>query len=316
MNSRSRNSLFLQAPAKINLFLKVLHKRLDGFHEIETIFERIDLCDDILIKSNNTGVIKIQCNHPQVPVGPKNLAYKVASLIQKDFRIKKGVDIHIHKRIPVAAGLAGGSTNAATVLLGLNRLWQLKLSQKDLVVYAKKIGSDVAFFLYDYSWGLGTGRGEKIKPLDVSTKLWHVIVVPSIKIYSGKVYEGLKLKPMRANASRENASQDIALSPHGTAMKMLTKRNTGVNILLRQLRKNDFNGVSQLLRNDLEPEIIRQCPRLKPLKQRLNSFGIKGVMISGSGPSVYGITHSEREARQVASVLSRRFSQVFVAKTL
>ena len=136
----------LSSPAKLNLFLKVLNKRPDGFHNISTVFERIDLSDEILLKLNPSGGIRIDCVHPQVPGGPKNLVYQAAKLLRDDFRVKEGVDIYIKKNIPVAAGLGGGSGNAATVLKGLNELWELRLSRPQLLSYARRLGSDVAFF--------------------------------------------------------------------------------------------------------------------------------------------------------------------------
>src|SRR6185436_451831 len=156
-------SITLQSPAKLNLYLKIVNKRPDGFHNLTTLFERIDLADEITLTSEASGRIRVSCDHPQVPTGPKNLVYKAAALLKQDFGIKQGVHITICKNIPVAAGLAGGSSNAATVLQGLNKLWNLKLTKTRLAAYAARIGSDVAFFLYDCSWALGTGRGEVIE---------------------------------------------------------------------------------------------------------------------------------------------------------
>ncbi len=284
------NSLLLPSPAKLNLFLKVLNKRPDGFHDIVTVFERIDLKDEIRIKSNSSGRIRIHCSHPHVPKGPKNLVYQVVQKIQRDLSVKNGVDITITKRIPVAAGLAGGSSNAAAVLLGLNRLWRLELSRQQLLSYARQIGSDVAFFLYDSPWALGTQRGDHIKILGISTQLWHVLVVPRLKMYSREVYGGLKLK--------------------------LTKPDDNANIFIHHLGKNHVSEVGKLLTNDLQEVMIRFSPGLEKIKQRLKSLNVQGVMISGSGPAVFGITSTQKEAQHIKSILSRRFSQVFVVKTL
>mgnify|MGYP001559749885 FL=1 len=284
------NSLLLPSPAKLNLFLKVLNKRPDGFHNIVTVFERIDLKDEIRIKSNSIGRIRIHCSHLHVPKGPKNLVYQVAQKIQRDLRVKNGVDITITKRIPVAAGLAGGSSNAATVLLGLNRLWRLELSRQQRLSYARQIGSDVAFFLYDSPWALGTQKGDHIKILGISTQLWHVLVVPRLKMYSREVYGGLKLE--------------------------LTNPDDNVNIFLHHLGKNHVSEVGKLLTNDLQEVMIRFSPGLEKIKQRLKSLNVQGVMISGSGPAVFGITSTQKEAQHIKSILSRRFSQVFVVRTL
>ncbi|MCK5580938.1 MAG: 4-(cytidine 5'-diphospho)-2-C-methyl-D-erythritol kinase [Candidatus Omnitrophica bacterium] len=283
-------SIILSSPAKLNLFLKVLEKRSDGYHGLKTVFERISLCDDIRFKSTKSDQIKITCDHPHVPVGPKNLVYQVAQLLRKDYGIEKGVEIDITKRIPVAAGLAGGSSNAATALLGLNRLWGINLTKKTLIEYGKRVGSDVPFFLHDCSWGLGTHRGDHIKPLSVDAKMWHILVVPRIKMYSGEVFARFKMK--------------------------LTKQGDDVNILLRSLRKCNIYKVTEFLSNDLEQSILQIRPGLIRVKKRLESFLSQGVCFSGSGPAVFGITSSKKEAENIKAVLKKRYSQVFVVQTL
>ena len=283
-------SITLSSPAKLNLYLKVLNKRPDGYHNIVTLFERIDLCDEITFTLNQDGKIRIQCNHPQVPVGPKNLVYRAARLLQDNFKVKEGVNIKIRKRIPVAAGLAGGSSNAATALLGLNQLWGLHLSRQQLLKYAAEIGSDVSFFLHGCPWALGSQRGEKITRISLKKKLWHVIVVPKVKLYASEVYGALKLR--------------------------LTKPNDDVNILIHNLKKNDLTTVGHLLWNDLEAPVVKLFPAILKLKEKLKSLNTQGVMVSGSGPAVFVLTQSRQEAQQIQSVLAKRYSQVFVAGTL
>ncbi len=284
------DSLVLKSPAKLNLFLKVLNKRADGFHDLETLFERISLFDTIRIKLNSISPkIQIKCNHPHVPIGSKNLVYKVAQMLKEDYKIDQGVHIDIKKNIPVAAGLAGGSSNAATVLIGLNELWKLGLSQRALVSYARKIGSDVAFFLYDSSFAIGTQRGDKIKRVNIKVKLWHVLVLPWIRMYSGEVYGAHNLE--------------------------LTKRTCDVKILLRYLKNNEITKASSCLINDLESAIFRLSPRIRKLKQRVKALTSKGVMVSGSGPSVYALLDNEQEAKALAQKLKKRYKQVFVVST-
>ena len=284
------SSLTLRSPAKLNLYLQVVRKRKDGYHELKTIFERISLFDRIRLTSNSTGKIKICCNHPHVPVGPKNLCYKVACLLQNHCKTSKGVTIDIQKNIPVAAGLGGGSSNAATLLMGLNRLWRLGLNRTQLVALGKKIGSDVPFFLYDCSWALGTGRGDLIKRLNLKAKLWHILVVPKLKLYSYKVYGGLNLR--------------------------LTKKKDDVNILRSHLKTSNIIGVGRCLRNDLESSILELSPQLAGLKKRLKLLNTQGVMISGSGPAVFGLTSSPKLAEDLLEILKRRHSQVFAVRTL
>ncbi len=290
-------SLLLQSPAKLNLYLKVLRKRPDKYHDLETIFERISLCDEIRLTSNTNGKIKILCDHPQVPKGPKNLVYRVGKMLQEEFGIKQGVTIHIKKNIPVAAGLAGGSSNAAATLLGLNKIWKLGLSQPQLVKIGAKIGSDVAFFLYDTSWALGQGRGERITPFKISQKLWHVVVVARIKLYSKDVFARLSDGQGRLNLK-------------------LTKKRVGVSIFTRALKGKDAFKAGALLHNDLETSILTIRPDLLSIKKRLCKYNFCGVAFSGSGPACYGLATTEKIARAAAKDLQRYYSRVFVVCTL
>ncbi len=305
-------SLTLKSPAKLNLFLKVVGKRPDGFHELITLFERIALCDSIRFAKNSSGRISISCDHPQVPRGPKNLIYQVARRLKDDFAVEGGVDIRIHKRIPVAAGLAGGSSNAATALMGLNRLWKLGLSRKDLESYADRIGSDVAFFLHDCSWARGTGRGEVIRVLPLKSKLWHLLVVPRIKMYSGEVFTALGCRKKVAYPSGRTG----AAAGRRRGNLTLTKKYDDVNILTRYLKQNDVYRLGKLLANDLEAPIIRLRPGLLKLKSKIQNWQPCGVSFSGSGPAVFALTASRQEADRLKVLLKKRYRQVFVVQTL
>ena len=282
----------LRSPAKLNLYLKVINKRKDGYHNIVTLFERINLWDDIQLSTAKTNEIHIECDHPHVPLGPENLVHKAAKMLQEDLGLKKGVKIKIKKRIPVAAGLGGGSSNAATVLLGLNRLWHLHLSHSQLLSYARKIGSDVAFFMHNCSWALGTERGDKIKKINIKTRLWHILVAPDIALRSKDVYGALKQHT-----------------------NLLTNLNANVNILIAHLKKNNIEALGFLISNDLEKAVFDLCPSLKKLKEELKSLKIQGVMTSGSGPAVFGLTASKKKAEKTASLLERGYGRVFVIRT-
>lgn len=279
----------LLSPAKLNLFLRVVDKRPDGYHNLLTLFERIDLCDELRFVLNKSGDIRIFCDHPGVPAGPENLVYKTAELLKNDFALQDGVDVTIRKRIPVAAGLGGGSSNAATALLGLNRLWKLSLTKKQFLSYARTIGSDVPFFLYDCSWALGRERGDRVRKLSLNTKLWHILIVPTIPMYSREVFRGVNLR--------------------------LTKKKDDVNILIRALRKNDLEKAGHFLLNDLETRILELAPDLGRLKTKLLDFKPQGIAFSGSGPSLYGITRSRKEAEEIQSAFQRREHEVFVVRT-
>jgi len=282
--------LKVTSPAKLNLILDVLAKRPDGYHELQTIFERISLCDEITLIPNKSRKIKIHSSHPHVPKGPGNIAYKAAMMLAQDFSISEGLDINIIKNIPVAAGLAGGSSNAAAVLLGLNRLWQLGLNTKALAGYASRIGSDVAFFIYNTSYALGTGRGELIRPLGIKTKLWHLLVTPRVKMYTPEVFARLKLN--------------------------LTNKKDSVNILLPFLRKGDIVQLAGSLSNDLEPVILSLRPDFIKLKKKLFDAGASGVCFSGSGPSVFALAKSYKHALSLRAKFDKRYTQAFVVSTL
>lgn len=291
------NQMILTSPAKLNLVLDVLGKRPDGFHELRTLFERIDLCDTITLSARKDSRIKVICDHPHVPKGPTNLVVRVAAKLQAEHEVKAGVDIKIEKRIPVAAGLAGGSSNAATVLMGLNRFWKLGLDQKHLVSIAAQIGSDVAFFIHDTPYALGTSRGEVIKALPVKQKLWHVLVTPKVKMLTKDVFRVLNAKPLPSK-------------------KPLTSKSDNVSILLPFLRENMLSQLGDKLVNDLEPAILSLRPDFALIKKKLSRENPCGVCFSGSGPSVFALAKSQAHAKAIMEAFDQRYAQVFVVGTL
>jgi 4-diphosphocytidyl-2-C-methyl-D-erythritol kinase len=282
--------------AKLNLYLKVLRKRKDNYHSIKTIFERVDLCDKIILTPRRDKLIKIICSAPGVPCGPKNLAWKSANLLQERFKVKRGVNIRIIKRIPVGAGLAGGSSNAATVLCGLNKLWKLKLSRADLAQLAQKIGSDVGFFIYNLPFALGTGRGEKIKPLQ-GQRLWHILVVPRFAVSTPLIYR--KWDELCGRRAR------------------LTKPAPDVKILSLALRKRGFSLISGGLFNSLQEVTVKLYPQVPRIVHTLKSLGVKSILMSGSGPAVFGVVTSRKEAVTLKKLLKKKIGswRVFVTRT-
>ena len=314
-------SLSLKSPAKLNVFLKVLAKRPDGYHDLETVFERIDLCDEIRLTANKTGKIKILCDHPQVPAGPKNLAYKAALMLQKKFGVREGVVVKIHKRIPVAAGLAGGSSNAATTLLGLNKIWQLGLSQAHLVRLGAQIGSDVPFFLHQTSWALGQGRGDLISVFKVPGKFWHVVVVPRLKMYSKDVFSRLNLELTKRGADVNIFTLALKERPAKETGQLLYPPSSqnfrlGTSVDSAKGKKEEQRALPVGLHNDLETSILSIRPELLRVKERLLKYNFLGVAFSGSGPACYGLASSESQARAVAKDLRRTYRQVFAVRTL
>ncbi|MDP3143129.1 MAG: 4-(cytidine 5'-diphospho)-2-C-methyl-D-erythritol kinase [Candidatus Omnitrophota bacterium] len=303
-NNPFPQSFSLRSPAKLNLYLKVLNKRKDGFHNIETVFEKIDLCDQLILKNNRAGRIHISSNHPHCPANKTNLAYKAASMLKSDLVVSSGVDIAIKKMIPVASGLGGGASNAAFTLLGLNRLWGLHLSQKQLLNYAQKIGSDVAFFINPQGFARGEGRGEKITPLNKIKPIWHVLVVPNIKLSTAEAYKRIEaLRKARSGFKKR------------TDTKILTKGSSNVNILIRALRKGDYFLLSECLFNDFSSPLFRTYPGLLKIKDRLEALVGKRCSFSGKGPSIFGLVKSRKEALAVKKRFTESGCQVFVVRT-
>lgn len=284
-------NLKLASPAKVNLFLKVLRKRPDGYHELHTLFERVSLCDEIILKPLKSG-IRIRSNTRNLPKGPKNIAYQAAQLLKEICRVRKGVEICIQKRIPLQAGLGGGSSNAATVLLGLNKLWNLDLSKKELCKLGAKIGSDVPFFVLETPFAEAWGRGEILKPISRErTKFWHVIVKPRLGISTQKAYESLDLEG-------------------------LTLLKTDAKMLLRSLKKGHAGRLSELLSNSLEVTGNKQLKIIFKLKKELLEQGALASLMSGSGSSVFGLFRTRAKAEKAARFFRKvKNLKVFVAAT-
>lgn len=289
----------LKSYAKLNLALCITHKRSDGFHELKTIFERINLYDTLKFSLRKDHKIYITTNHPDVPVDESNLVYKAAILLRQHSKCSLGANIHIQKRIPVAAGLAGGSSNGATALMGLNRLWKTNVSQKTLQQLAAQLGSDLNFFLSNVSFALGEGRGEKIKPMMSSLRFWHVIVTPRIPILAKQAYEAF---------SQQTSA--VALK------KRVRSINNRIKEMLLGIQQTKEVDVIKNLTNDLEKAILMISPELDLLKEKLLQQKNKGVCFSGSGPSIFAIVETKKEADCLAEQLQKTYQQVFVVRTI
>ncbi|MBI4354051.1 MAG: 4-(cytidine 5'-diphospho)-2-C-methyl-D-erythritol kinase [Candidatus Omnitrophica bacterium] len=279
--------LRLHAPAKLNLFLHVVGKRPDGYHELETLFERIDLADELTFAP--AARLQLTCSDPSLDTGPSNLVTKAAVLLQEATGISTGATIHLTKRIPIAAGLGGGSSDAATALLGLNRLWAAGLSRQTLRELGAQVGSDVPFFLEEAAFGIGRGRGERCEALaEPWPSLWHVLVSLDARLSTQEVYEGL---------------DGTALTPPRGAG--LTPPRPSLNILVHALRNGSLRELAEGMSNDLQPEAIRRCPVIEKIQQHLRATGCLGTMVSGSGPSVFGFCEDRAQAQRVAQQLRR-----------
>ncbi len=281
------NQITIKSQAKVNLYLEVKDFRKDGYHNIETIFQKINLCDVITLSEISKG-IRVVCNNKDVPTDYNNLAYRAIVLLKDMVRRLPGFEIRIKKKIPVAGGLGGGSSNAASVLLGVKSLCRINVSQDKLMELGKKLGADVPFFISGFNTALGTGRGDEIVPLVNNLKLWLVLVNPGVGISTKDVYGSLKIG--------------------------LTKDKGGVKILSRALQAGDLNIACKALYNRLEDVVTKRCGMVSQVKDRLNHFGASGVLMSGSGPTVYGITATREEAMRLRDKITSEGWDVFIAR--
>ncbi|MGK7931909.1 MAG: 4-(cytidine 5'-diphospho)-2-C-methyl-D-erythritol kinase [Microcystaceae cyanobacterium] len=283
-------SYTLLAPAKINLYLEIIGDRPDGFHELVMVLQSIDLTDIIQIDPNGTDQIRIHCNNPDVPTDNTNLAYKAAQLMReqfpKAFANFGGVEIAIDKQIPVAAGLAGGSTNGAAVLVGLNLLWGLGLTHIELGELAAQLGSDVPFCLTGGT-AIATGRGEKIDPLLDLEDIWLVLAK----------YKSLAVSTPWAYQSYRQAFQHTYITDPQNIQQRTDHVESGQ--LVSAISHHKTKEIGHYLHNDLEKVVLPEYPKVTNLKEIMTQAGGVGTMMSGSGPTVFTLCQSEAEAKQV-----------------
>jgi 4-diphosphocytidyl-2-C-methyl-D-erythritol kinase len=296
----------LDSFAKINLYLSVRPKRRDNYHGITSVFERISLKDTITLQPRKDGLIKISTNNKKLSCDRSNFVWQAVELLRKKFKITQGLNIRLIKRIPLGSGMGGGSSNAASTLLGLNRLWKLKLSLKELAKLGSKIGSDVPFFLYNCSFALGSGRGEEITPWKNPNNpgFWHVIVVPPINVSTALIYR--KWDDFQGNLSEKNKY-----------LTKLTRAKSSVKLISLALTKFDRSLLNRAISNSLEPVTESLFPEVRRIKNEMRGLGARSVMMSGSGPAVFGIVSSEKEAIALSRKLKKKNSRwkIFLAKT-
>lgn len=246
--------------------------------------QTVSLSDFLLFTRMPAGIATV-CSSPGVPAGSENLAYQALALLKP--QLSGGIRLEIQKRIPVAAGLGGGSSDAAVALKGANLLYDLGLGEKELISYAAQIGSDVPFFILGGTV-LAQGRGEIVSRLPAFPPLWLVLVKPSFEVPTEEVY--VRFQPVKS------------------------RRRTP--LLLRALTQRDHAEVVAALGNDLEEVTIASYPEVRVWKQRLKALGAEKVLMTGSGPTVFGVFPDEREAREAARCLFRESEQVIVCKTV
>mgnify|MGYP000005782547 FL=1 len=282
-------TIAFKTPAKVNLGLHMLGKREDGFHELETLFQMVNWCDEIKIECLADG-LELICNQPDIPNDEGNLAIKAARLLQTRFPDQcKGARIHLKKNIPHGAGLGGGSGNAAGILLGLNFLWGLKLKREDLILMASELGSDVPFFLLS-PCAIGRSKGEILEPVNSSIKFYILMVYPGFALSTAWVYGNLKLK--------------------------LTKQENNISILKNFLLQSKFAQLGAAWVNDLEPVVFQEYPEIFAIKKQILAFGAKGALLSGSGSTVFGLFDNLETAKTAYARLEGGKFRLFLAESI
>lgn len=284
-------SYSLIAPAKINLYLEIIGDRPDGYHELAMILQSIDLADQIEVRSLSTDNIRIHCHHPQVPTDKSNLAYRAAELMARQFPDAfsnyGGVDITIKKQIPVAAGLAGGSTNAAAVLVGIDLLWHLGLTQSELEELGATLGSDVPFCIAGGT-AIATGRGEQLSPLPNLTPISIVLA----KYRSLEVSTPWAYKTYRQQFGSTYIRDSDSLAARASAV------HSGA--MVKAIFNQNAAEIAQKLHNDLERVVLPAYPQVLQLRELFATQpGVLGTMMSGSGPTVFAIAQSPQQAEAI-----------------
>lgn len=267
----SKNDISLKALAKINLGLDVVRRREDGYHEVRMIMQTIHLYDRLDIKRTQEPGIQIQTNLSFLPVNENNLIYKAAKLLMDEFSITDGVSVKLDKRIPVAAGMAGGSTDAAAMLIGVNRLFSLGLTKRELMERGVQIGADVPYCIMRGT-ALAEGIGEALSPLPPMVKCPVLIAKPSISVSTKFVYQNLKL-------------DDTTIHPD-------------IDRLIDDIKAKNLHDIAAHMGNVLETVTIPNYPVIDEIKKRMLSNGAVGAMMSGSGPTVFGLFDDEDTAKK------------------
>ena len=283
------NSIELKSRAKINLSIDVLGKREDGYHLVEMIMQTIDLYDIIKIKELKCNEIIIKSNSSDIPLDENNIVYKAAKLIKETFNINKGIEIFIDKYIPIAAGMAGGSSNAAAVLVGLNKLWNLQLSEEELKSLGFKLGADVPFCIVGNA-ALAEGVGEKLTYIKGLSKDVSILVCkPELFVSTKDVYGGLDLNNLKQRPNNK--------------------------LLIEYLKDDNIEGVSNNMVNVLETVTSKMHEEINDIEKIMNENKALGSMMSGSGPTVFGIYKNIEDALKGKQELLKKYKQVYVVNS-
>lgn len=278
------DQIIIKCPAKINLSLDVTGIREDGYHYVKMIMQSISLLDEITVKKRNEG-IKVYCDVNDVPCDEKNSAYKAADIMFKAYNLKGGVDILIDKHIPVSAGLAGGSTDAAGVIKAVNILYGLNLSIEDMKKIGIKIGADVPYCITGGT-AVASGIGDVITELPDINNLWCVLAKPTISVLTGEVYSKLKM-------------DEIVRHPR-------------TDVMIEYIKKGEYKNLAEEMVNVLELVTIKKYPIIFEIKNIMMEFDAEGCLMSGSGPTVFGLFEEKAAAEKCYNRLRDYLKDVFL----
>ena len=265
--------LQLKAYAKVNLGLDVLRRREDGYHEVRMIMQTVKLFDLITLQKNTCGQIRLSSNLPYLPLNEKNLVYRAINTIRTAYNIPDGVDATIEKHIPVAAGMAGGSTDAAAALVGMNQLFSLGITQEELIKHGLTLGADIPFCIMRGT-ALSEGIGEILTPLPSIPACWFLIVKPTFSMSTKFVYENLHLDEQT--------------------------KHPDIDGMIQAINHNDLTGITYRMGNVLEQVTQKHYPAIIQIKENMRRLGALGALMSGSGSTVFGIFTSREAAGKAA----------------
>lgn len=284
------DKIIMKARAKINIALDVVGKRLDGYHDLKMIMQTVDLHDSILIESKaGNREIKLRCNIPYVPVDNRNIVYKITQYIIEKYNINKSIYINLIKNIPVASGLGGGSTDGASVLLGLNKIFNLKLSLEELIKIGEQFGADIPYCIVGGT-ALAEGIGEILTMLPPMPRTTVLICKPHTHISTSYVFKKFDIKKI--------------------------KERPDVDLLIKAIKEKDIKTLAVNMKNVLETVTAVEVPEIAEMKKILIENGAMGSMMSGSGTSVFGLFESKTQAYRAAEKLKTISKEIFITNTV
>ena len=292
----NKNTLFLKSYAKINLYLEIGKKIENGYHEIETIFQTINLFDEIFIEILDEPGFRIHCNHPEVPIGKDSIVYRAVTAIMQEKVIRNqgtGLKISINKRIPLASGLGGGSSNTATILLGISELLHLEMNVSRLMDLAADFGMDVPYFIRRGTVYAG-GRGEVLFPLvSIDPPMYLLLVNPGIKISTKWAYGAF-------DQERENRSY----------------KHVNISPFVQQRKRIQFCEIGNIIYNRFDLTISKYYPVINQIKDELKELGVLYTSLSGSGPTVFGIVENKQKLDEVYFGMKNHYPFICRASTV